>query len=170
MTLAIEFAIEDERWTEAAPWYREVALRAAESALSAAGVRPQDVEISALLCGDERIAALNADFRGKPTPTNVLSWPAEETAPGDAPFTPEDGFLGDVALARETIEKEAREQHVTVEAHFAHLFAHGVLHLLGYDHETDAEAEVMEGVERQALHAMGIADPYRSDLEALDNE
>lgn len=165
MTLAIEFAIEDERWTEAAPWYREVALRAAESALSAAGVRPQDVEISALMCGDARIATLNADFRGKPTPTNVLSWPVEETSPEDAPQLPDDGFLGDVALARETIEIEAAAQHVTVEAHFAHLFAHGVLHLLGYDHETDADAEVMEGVERVALRAMGIADPYASENE-----
>lgn len=165
MTLAIEFAIEDERWTEAAPWYREVALRAAESALTAAGLRPQDAEISVLLCGDDRIAALNADFRGKPTPTNVLSWPADDVAPDDAPVAPDDGFLGDVALARETIEKEAAAQHVTVEAHFAHLFAHGVLHLLGYDHETDADAEVMEGVERRALAAMGIADPYASDNE-----
>jgi probable rRNA maturation factor len=163
MTLAIEFAIEDEAWTEAAPWYREVALRAAESALTAAGVRPQDVEISALLCGDERIATLNADFRGKPTPTNVLSWPAEQTAPTNAPCAPTDGFLGDVALARETIEMEAATKHVTVEAHFAHLFAHGVLHLLGYDHETDPDAEVMEGLERRALHAMGIADPYASE-------
>lgn len=160
MTLTIEFALEDDAWTEAAPWYREVALRAAESALTAAGVRPQDVEISALLCNDERIANLNADFRGKPSPTNVLSWPAEHTIPEDAPQAPEDGFLGDVALARETIVSEAALQHVTVDAHFAHLFAHGVLHLLGYDHETDADAEVMEGVERAALAAMGIADPY----------
>ncbi|MGB0504693.1 MAG: rRNA maturation RNase YbeY [Pikeienuella sp.] len=160
MTLAIEFNIEDEAWSNAAPWYREVALRAAGTAIAATGLTPQNVEISALLCGDERIADLNSAFRGKPTPTNVLSWPAHEATPENAPTLAPDGFLGDIALARETVETEAKAQHLTVENHFAHLFAHGVLHLLGYDHETDADAEVMEGLESQAMAKMGIKDPY----------
>lgn len=165
MTLAIDFALEDEAWTDVAPWYRERALRAAEQALLAAGLDPTDVEISVLMCDDARIAELNAGFRGKSAPTNVLSWPAIAATPADAPLKPQDGFLGDIALARETIEKEAAAQHVTVEDHVTHLIVHGVLHLLGYDHQTEADAEAMEGLERRALAVMGIADPYAGPPE-----
>ncbi len=160
MTLALEFNVEDEAWFDTAPWYREITLRIMEQTLMESGLTPKDLEISVLLSTDERIAGLNAEFRGKPIPTNVLSWPAKDCAPADAPHTPEDGFLGDLAFARETIEKEAEKQHVTAETHFAHLFSHGVLHLMGYDHQTDADAEVMEGIERRALARLGIADPY----------
>lgn len=169
MTIAIEFNIEDEGWTAAAPWYRELALRAAEMALRAADRAPapgDTVEISVLLCDDARIAALNETHRGRASATNVLSWPAHDLAPpapGARPPAPPNGELGDVALARETIEKEAKTQHVSVEAHFVHLFAHGVLHLLGYDHETDEDAALMQDLERDALAAMGVADPYRSE-------
>ncbi|MFV0473831.1 MAG: rRNA maturation RNase YbeY [Pikeienuella sp.] len=166
MTISIEFNIEDEAWADAAPWYREVALRAAEMALIAAGRSGREAEISVLLCGDDRIAALNRGFRGKAGPTNVLSWPAHALAPaspGAHPPAPPDMALGDIAMARETIEKEASTQHLTVEKHFAHLFAHGVLHLLGYDHQTDADAELMEELERRALAAMGIDDPYAAE-------
>lgn len=163
MTLTIEFNVEDERWLDAAPWYRELALRAAEQALIAAGRPTQNVEISVLMCDDARIAALNAAHRGKAAATNVLSWPAHDLAPatpGAAPPAPPDGDLGDIALARETIEIEAKEQHLSIEDHFTHLFCHGVLHLLGYDHENDADAAIMEGLESQALAVIGIADPY----------
>lgn len=160
MTLALEFNVEDEAWFETAPWYREITLRIFEQTLIEVGLPPNDQEISVLLSTDQRIADLNAEFRGKPTPTNVLSWPAEAGAPEDAPSTPDDGFLGDLAFARETIEKEAKKQHLEAEAHFAHLFGHGLLHLMGYDHQTDTDAEVMEGIERRALARLGIADPY----------
>jgi probable rRNA maturation factor len=163
MTLSIEFNVEDEAWTETVPWYRELALRAADQALIAAGYEGTDAEISVLLCNDARIADLNRDFRDKPQPTNVLSWPAHDlnpSEPGLAPPPPPDEELGDIALARETIEKEAKAQHLTVEAHFVHLFAHGVFHLLGYDHETDEDAALMERLERRAMQAMGYADPY----------
>lgn len=166
MTLSLDFTIEDEDWAASAPWYRERALMAAEAAMRTAGVSPMQTEVSLLLCDDARIAALNASFRGKRTPTNVLSWPAEATAPADAPRKPEDGFIGDIALARETIEKEALAQQISVEDHVTHLIAHGVLHLLGYDHETDADAEVMEGLERRALAALGIKDPYAVDASS----
>lgn len=160
MTLALEFNIEDDAWFDTAPWYREITLRIFEQTLIEIGVAPKLCEISVLLSTDQRIAELNAEFRGKPVPTNVLSWPAEDTAPDEAPHRPEDGFLGDLAFARETIENEAKKQHLNAETHFAHLFCHGVLHLMGYDHQTDAEAAVMEGVERRALARLGIADPY----------
>lgn len=166
MTITIEFNIEDEAWDETAPWYRELALRAAEQALVAAGREPQNVEISVLLCDDARISELNADFRGKPMPTNVLSWPTYDLTPsasGETPPPPPDGMLGDIAMARETVEKEASAQHIPAEHHFAHLFVHGILHLLGYDHQTDADADLMEGLERQALAVMGIEDPYAAE-------
>lgn len=168
MTISIEFNVEDEAWAGSAPFYREIALAAAGEALAAAGLAGRDAEISVLLCDDARIAALNAGFRGKPAPTNVLSWPAHPLAPprpGAAPPAPPDAMLGDIALARETVEKEASAQHLTVERRFAHLFAHGVLHLLGYDHQTDADAELMEGLERRALAAMGIPDPYANERD-----
>lgn len=168
MTLTLDFALEDEAWTEAAPWYRELALRAAEQAFVAAGLPAAGREISVLLCDDARITALNAGFRGKGGPTNVLSWPAyplRPERPGAAPPPAPQGFLGDVALARETVEAEAAERGLPVERHFAHLFAHGVFHLLGYDHETDEDAALMEALERRALAAMGIPDPYAEGAE-----
>ncbi len=160
MTLALEFNIEDEAWFETAPWYREITLRLFEQTLIEVGLPPRNQEVSVLLSTDQRIADLNAEFRGKPKPTNVLSWPAENVTPENAPAMPEDGFLGDLAFARETIENEAKKQHLEAETHFAHLFSHGLLHLMGYDHQTDADAEVMEGIERRALARLGIADPY----------
>ena len=160
MTLALEFNVEDEVWFDTAPWYREITLRILEQTLVEIGLPPRNCEISVLLSTDQRIADLNAEFRGKPAPTNVLSWPAEDCAAKDAPHVPADGFLGDLAFARETIETEAEKQHLDPETHFAHLFCHGVLHLMGYDHQTEADAEVMEGAERGALARLGIADPY----------
>lgn len=165
MTLAIEFLIEDETWRDTAPWFRERALRAAELTLAQAGLSPMNSEISVLLASDARLAELNAEFRDKTGPTNILSWPTDTATPAEAPHRPADGFLGDLALARETVESEAAAQHIPLEDHLSHLIAHGVLHLLGYDHQTDADAEAMEMLERRALAAMGIPDPYldRSD-------
>jgi probable rRNA maturation factor len=97
-----------------------------------------------------RQQALNARFRGKDAATNVLSFPA----PGA------DAGLGDVALALGVCEREAAEQGKTLADHLTHLTAHGVLHLLGYDHESDAEAEAMEARERAILAGLGVADPY----------
>lgn len=125
--------------------------------------------LSLLACDDRRIAGLNADFRGKPTPTNVLSWPSEERGaarPGDIPPTPEPGpdgivELGDIAIAYETCLREAAERGKPPQDHVIHLIVHGTLHLLGYDHENDADAELMERLEREILGKMGVDDPYR---------
>ncbi|MGR3433724.1 MAG: rRNA maturation RNase YbeY [Shimia sp.] len=114
-------------------------------------------EVALLACDDARIAGLNARFRDKPAPTNVLSWPAEEVVPPDLPRGPE---LGDVAIAHETCTREAAAQGKTLEAHVTHLLVHGMLHLLGYDHEDEAEALAMEALEREILGNLGWPDPY----------
>lgn len=124
----------------------------------------RDAEVALLACDDARIAALNADFRGKPQPTNVLSWPSEERAtPGHAPALPDlsrDPELGDVAIARETCAREADAQGKPFADHVSHLLVHGMLHLLGYDHESAQDAALMERAEVEILEKLGIPDPY----------
>jgi probable rRNA maturation factor len=106
-------------------------------------------EVSVLFADDEALRALNAQWRDQDKPTNVLSFPAPE------------GFgLGDIALAFETVEREAREQGKAFAAHAGHLLVHGFLHLIGYDHEDEADAEDMEAQERAILAGLGVADPY----------
>lgn len=113
-------------------------------------------QIAVSFCNDEAIRGLNATFRGYDKPTNVLSFPA-----GPAPDVPgQSAFLGDIAVARETVIAEARDQEKDVRDHTAHLVVHGVLHLLGYDHETAQDAPAMEAQERAILRSLGIADPY----------
>ena len=125
--------------------------------------------ISLMGCDDARIAVLNADFRGKPQPTNVLSWPSEERGAefvGEAPEPPEPGdpedpeSLGDIAIAYETCAREAEEQGKPMPDHVTHLIVHGVLHLLGYDHIEDEDAAVMEALEVRILASLGVSDPY----------
>lgn len=110
--------------------------------------------VSLLLGDDAAITALNRQFRGKDRPTNVLSFP-----PASGEHGPE-GLLGDIALAAETIAMEAEFQGKPFEHHAAHLAVHGFLHLLGYDHECEADAEKMEARERAILISIGIEDPY----------
>lgn len=112
------------------------------------------------LSSDAEIARLNGTYRGKPKPTNVLSFPAGpglHAADGEAPF------LGDIVLAHETIGREAAERGVPFEHHLQHLIVHGLLHLLGFDHETEEEARAMEALEVRALARLGIADPYAGE-------
>jgi probable rRNA maturation factor len=110
------------------------------------------------LSSDAEIAGLNGTYRGKPKPTNVLSFPAGPgAADGDAPF------LGDIVLAQETIDREAAERGVPFDHHLQHLVVHGLLHLLGFDHETEEEARAMEALEVRVLARLGIADPYAGE-------
>ena len=119
-------------------------------------------------CDDARIAALNTEFRGKPVPTNVLSWPSEDRAaetPGDMPMLPEGASedaeeLGDIAISYETCAREAAEQGKSLDDLVTHLIVHAVLHLLGYDHVNDADAALMEGTEIRVLAKLGVANPY----------
>jgi probable rRNA maturation factor len=111
-------------------------------------------EISILLTNDEEQHELNKQWRGKDSSTNVLSFPQIE------PFGPVVGILGDITLARETLEREAADQGVSFADHFTHLVVHGFLHILGYDHMTDKEALQMESLETQILASLGVDDPY----------
>lgn len=125
------------------------------SALAAAAAETGKAGTVSLLLGDDAaLRALNKEFRGKDAPTNVLSFPP----PKDDPSA--EGFLGDIALAVETVIEEAQFQGKRFEHHAAHLAVHGFLHLLGYDHMVDADAERMEAQERKILASIGIADPY----------
>jgi probable rRNA maturation factor len=145
----IDIEIEDPAWTYAEADAEALVRRAAEAVLLGEGAVGEGVTV--LLTDDASVQALNARFRTQDKPTNVLSFPA--------PPNPEK-HLGDVALAFGTCEREAREQGKPLAHHLQHLVAHGVLHLLGYDHMTDAEAEAMEGRERDVLAGLGIPDPY----------
>lgn len=160
--MTVDVIIEDPRWAEAG--LEALAGRAADATLTHFGLDPEAWEIALLGTDDARIAALNADFRGKPQATNVLSWPSAERAadtPGTDPEPPTgDPELGDIALAFETCQREAAEQGKPPEQHFLHLIVHGVLHLLGYDHIRDADGDLMESHEIAILAELGVPNPY----------
>jgi probable rRNA maturation factor len=160
-----------EEWDSSTDWPALI-MRAAEAAI--AGSRHArlagssiPVEISFKLTSDEEVHALNRDYRSKDKPTNVLSFPMVHP---DVLANAADGddielLLGDVVLAHGVCTREADERGIAVETHATHLAVHGTLHLLGYDHEvSDADAEEMEAIERRALAALGIADPYNLPL------
>jgi probable rRNA maturation factor len=134
--------------------------KAVQAALASAPVASGSGPLLVSLClsDDARVRALNAGYRAKNKPTNVLSFPAPKPR-ARRPMGAE-RFLGDVILAFETVEREAVEQGKSLAAHVTHLVVHGTLHLVGHDHETEAEAERMESVERSILAGMGYPDPY----------
>ncbi len=142
----IEVEVEDPAWN-AVPEVEALVRRAALAA------RP-DGGVVVLLADDGAVAELNQQFRHKAGPTNVLSFPAPENP---------ENLLGDIALAYGVCAREAAEQGKTLADHLSHLTVHGVLHLAGYDHQTDDEAEAMEELERRVLAALGISDPYATE-------
>lgn len=152
----IEIEVEDETWREAVADVEAVVHRAARAALTAAVAGGScDRELVILLADDEAVRDLNARFRDKDRPTNVLSFPAPDTPPGLPP-----GPLGDIVLASGVCAREAAEQDKTFQSHLTHLVVHGVLHLLGRDHMVEAEADAMEAEERAILAGLGVSDPY----------
>ena len=146
----IEVEIEDDAWAAVAPDAQALCVRAAEAALAAAD-QPGEADLTVLLTDDDAVAELNIRFRDKAGPTNVLSFPAPDSARP---------HLGDIALAYGVVAREAAEQDKPLADHLTHLVAHGVLHLVGYDHITDSEAEIMEALERHLLEGLGVPDPY----------
>jgi probable rRNA maturation factor len=163
----VETVIEDARWQ--AFGLETLAERAGRAVLAGLNLPVTGFAISVMGCDDARIAALNADFRGKPVPTNVLSWPSDERASevvGEAPDLPDPGdaedpdSLGDIAIAWDTCAREAVAQSKPMADHVTHLLVHGVLHLLGYDHVEDEDAALMEALEVRILASLGVSDPY----------
>ncbi len=141
------------------PEAEAVIARAIAAAAETAEAEVGGAEVSVMLTDDAGIRKLNAAWRGIDKPTNVLSFPAPEPVgagqTGDAPR-----MLGDIAIAYETTRKEADEEGKPFAAHLSHLAVHGFLHLIGYDHEKDDDAEAMEALEREILARIGIPDPY----------
>lgn len=153
--IELDIMIEAGAW-DRLPDAEALAQKAAEAALAVTYEAGGAFEASVMLTDDAQIRELNRTWRAKDKPTNVLSFPAPEQPGATGPR-----HLGDIALAYETLVRESEEESKELAHHFAHLIVHGVLHLLGYDHEVEAEAEIMEGLEVKALATLGIADPYR---------
>lgn len=159
--LDIQIAIEADGWPE------EVVLEALSSKVLGAAARllketegqpfpDMAPEVSLVFTDDEAIREINAEWRGQDKPTNVLSFPAFPLTPGGMPGP----MLGDIVIARETVEREADDLSKTFEDHLTHLLVHGFLHLFGYDHMNAGEAEIMEGLETRILASLGLSDPY----------
>jgi probable rRNA maturation factor len=164
--MMLDIAIEsDSEWDSSGRWAPVVRTAAeaaiAESAFPELAETDRHVELSVRLTDDDEVKALNAQWRGKDKPTNVLSFP--QLALQQLERMDEDGpelMLGDLVLARGVCEREAQEKAVPLEEHAAHLIVHGTLHLLGYDHQDEEAAAEMESREVRALARLGISDPY----------
>ena len=154
-------------------WHSEpgagaVIHRAIEAAAEFADADVGEAELAVMLTDDSGIRTLNSNWRGIDKPTNVLSFPALQApagTPSDAPR-----MLGDIAIAYQTTRKEADDERKPFDHHLSHLAVHGFLHLIGYDHENDGDAEAMEGLEREILAQLGIPDPYQDRDPDADRE
>lgn len=158
--IEIDLADPCARWRKALPEIDKLCQKAALAALAVCGktIAGAKAELSLVLADDAALRELNREFRGQDKPTNVLSFPASEKPEPGAPMV----LLGDVVLAYETVAREARAQGKSLAEHTAHMVVHGVLHLLGFDHERGGgEAERMEALETQILAKLGIPNPYR---------
>lgn len=154
--IALDLSVASPQW-EALGDVEALALRAVSAAFEVTGGLPEEpVSVSLLFADDAAVQTLNADWRDKDKPTNVLSFPAAHP-----PGMPGPELLGDIVLAFETCAREADEEGKALADHAAHLIVHGSLHLLGYDHIEEAEAVEMEALEVEALALLGIDDPYR---------
>ncbi len=158
--ISADVIVEDENWPPAEELSDLVGAALAAALEEIDDVFEEPAELTVLFADNARVQELNRDFLGKDKPTNVLSFPASDEA-GE----PGVEMLGDIILARETVEREAVEQDKPLEAHIAHLIVHGFLHLLGYDHEDEEEAEEMEALETRILANLGIADPYAEEAD-----
>ena len=160
--MTVSVVIEDPRWRELG--LAALAKRAVTATLREVGLDASAWDVVVMGCDDDRIAELNAGFRGKAKPTNVLSWPSEErgaTREGAIPAPPEgDPELGDIAIAFDTCKREAEVGGKPLADHAIHLLVHGTLHLLGYDHVREHDGDLMEAFEIAILARLGVPDPY----------
>jgi probable rRNA maturation factor len=164
LTMALSAPPETEVLIVAECWGAEadaesVVHRAIEAAAAFVDADTGNAELAVMLTDDAGIRTLNKNWRGQDKPTNVLSFPA---LPPTGPQSPDDPprMLGDIAIAYETTRREADDEQKPFDHHLSHLAVHGFLHLVGYDHEKDGDAEAMENLEREILGLLGIPDPY----------
>lgn len=164
--LTVESAVVAGDWSSGTDWQglSEAACAAAFKQTPHASLADlaAAVEVAVRFSDDAEVQVLNRDYRGKDKPTNVLSFPMVQPDLLEGLDNSDDGeiLLGDIVLAAETVAREADEKRITIAHHVSHLIVHGLLHLLGYDHEDEGQAEHMEMLERSALAALGVADPY----------
>ncbi len=159
--LDIQIAVEADGWPEEAELetVSSHVLEAAATFLQAEEKQPfpaMPPEVSLVFSDDAQVRAINAEWRGQNKPTNVLSFPAFPLVPGGKPGP----MLGDIIIARETVEREAADLDKSFNDHLTHLMVHGFLHLFGYDHMDSEEAERMESIETRILASLGLSDPY----------
>lgn len=150
--LNVDVIFEDPRWQDI-PDAEETVIRAARAAFASHGTQAAETELAVLLTGDDALHEMNRRWRGKDMPTNVLSFPADDVARAM-------GHLGDIALSCDTLAREAAADAKPLTHHMQHLVIHGVLHLLGFDHMTETQADAMEALERAILAGLGVPDPY----------
>jgi len=153
LTLDIDIAVIDPKWSQALSDIDMICQQAIEAIFTRLDT-PQIGELSLALMDDTGIKALNRTYRNKDKPTNVLSFPVPD------PHTP---LLGDIVLALETVKREAVGRGLPLQDHFTHLLIHGYLHLQGFTHESETEAQIMEGLEITALKSLGIDNPYENN-------
>lgn len=153
--ITIDITIHDQGWADKES-LEKLAAEAAEATFARLDLQDTASELSLVFTDDAEIRRLNAQWRNRDKATNVLSFPAFPVRAGEKPGP----MLGDIILARETIEQEAGRQGKPLTHHLSHLIVHGLLHLLGYDHENDDDAEIMEALEREIVHTLAIPDPY----------
>lgn len=155
MTVHYDMAINADGWQNEET-LRQLVDGVLQATLLELGFDNIDSELSLVFTNDADIHEINAKWRHIDKPTNVLSFPAFALQPGQEPGE----ILGDIVIARETVEREAVEEDKSFDDHLSHLVVHGLLHLMGYDHQNDDEAEQMEALERKILASLGISDPY----------
>lgn len=155
MTVRYDVAINADGW-QSEHSLRMLVDRVLEATLHVLEFDDVDSELSLVFTDDANIRTINSKWRHIDKATNVLSFPAFPIQPGQQPGP----ILGDIVIARETVQREAQEENKSFDDHLSHLIVHGLLHLTGYDHQNDDEAEQMESLERKILASLGISDPY----------